>query len=169
VPRLLRGDLPDGVYHVTARGVNRCDVFADDFDRVLFLRLLAESVERFSWRCHALCLMGTHYHLVLGTIRTCLSAGLHRLNGLYAQHFNRRHDRTGHLFGGRFHAWLVEDEDQLRATTRYVLNNPVRAGLVETAGDWPWSLQTSGCEHPIEQVFVHPQGYTGSRWPPKSS
>jgi REP element-mobilizing transposase RayT len=163
---VLRGDLPDGVYHVTARGVNRCAVFADDVDRVLFLRLLGESVDRFAWRCHAFCLMGTHYHLVVEGIRAGLSAGVQRMNGLYAQRFNRRHDRTGHLFSGRFHAWLVEDEDHLRATCSYVVNNPVRAGIVDTARDWPWSLPTPAQS---EQVFVHPQGYTGLIWPPTSS
>jgi REP element-mobilizing transposase RayT len=166
VPRSIRGDLPDGVYHVTARGVNRCAVFADDVDRIVFLRLLAESMERFAWRCHALCLMGTHYHLLVETIRARLSAGLHRLNGVYAQRFNRRHERTGHLFGDRFHAWLLHDEDHLGATTAYILNNPVRAGLVDTATDWPWSLPASTQS---EQVFVRAQGYTGSEWPPTSS
>jgi len=139
MPRPLRCDLPDGFYHVTSRGVNRCAVFADDVDRVVFLRLLAECVERFAWRCHAFCLMGTHYHLVVETVRARLSAGLHRLNGLYAQHFNHRHDRVGHLFGGRFHSWIVEDEAHLAATCRYVVQNPVRAGLSATAADWPWS------------------------------
>ena len=143
MPRTVRSDLPDGIYHVTARGVNRCAVFVDDVDRIVFLRLLAENMERFAWRCHALCLMGTHYHLLVETIRAHLSAGLHRLNGIYAQRFNRRHERTGHLFGDRFHAWLLRDEDHLIATTAYILDNPVRAGLVDTARDWPWSLPAS--------------------------
>jgi putative transposase len=111
VARFLRGDLPDGIYHVTARGVDRSLIFHDDDDRRLFLRLLAESVDRFAWRCHAFCLMGNHYHLVVETLRAHLSRGLQRLNGLYAQQFNIRHGRTGHLFGGRFHAWLLDDED----------------------------------------------------------
>jgi putative transposase len=139
MPRALRSDFPDGVYHVTARGVNGCAVFGDDVDRVLFLRLLGDCIERFAWRCHAFCLMGTHYHLVVETLRARLSAGLHRLNGLYAQRFNHRHERTGHLFGDRFHGWLVRDEDHLRATCRYVVLNPVRAGLCATASEWPWS------------------------------
>ena len=172
MPRTVRGHLPDGVYHVTARGVNRCAVYGDDLDRILFLRLLADNVERFAWRCHAYCLMGTHYHLLVETIGARLSAGLHRLNGIYAQRFNRRHDRTGHLFGSRFHAWVVENEDHLSATTAYVLNNPVRAGMCLTAAEWPWSAPR-GAERrrggQSEQVFVHPQGYTGYRWPPTSS
>jgi REP-associated tyrosine transposase len=139
VARPLRGDLPDGIYHVTARGVDRSPIFVDDNDRRLFLHLLAEGAERFAWRCHAFCLMGTHYHLVVEALRELLSAGLHRLNGLYAQQFNKLHDRTGHLFGGRFHAWLLDDEDHFRETCRYVLLNPVRAGLCGRPEDWPWS------------------------------
>ena len=152
--RFLRGDLPDGVYHVTARGVNRTPIFLDDDDRRLFLRLLAESVGRFGWHCHAFCLMGTHYHLVVETLRVGLSAGLHRLNGLYAQEFNRRHRRTGHLFGGRFHAWLLDDEDHFRETCRYVVLNPVRAGLCRKASEWRWSAIRPSKTPETEQVFV---------------
>ena len=83
--------------------------------------------------------MGTHYHLVLETVRAHLSEGLHHLNGTYAQRFNHRHKRSGHLFGHRFQAWVVQDEDHLRNTCRYVVLNPVRAGLCDTARDWPWS------------------------------
>ena len=139
VPRRLRQDLPDGFFHVTARGVNGERIYRSDADRVLFLRLLAEAPRRNAWRCHAFCLMGTHYHLVLEATVACLSRGLHRLNGVYAQLFNRRHGRTGHLFGERFHAWAVLDEDHLAATCRYVLANPVRAGLCSSPDDWPWS------------------------------
>jgi putative transposase len=139
VPRLLRQDLPDGYFHVTTRGVDREPIFKNDDDRLLFLRLLAETTRKYGWRCHAFCLMGTHYHLIVETSRAALSGGLHRLNGVYAQLYNRRHARTGHLFGDRFHAWIVADEDHLAAARHYVLQNPVRAGLCAKAIDWPWS------------------------------
>jgi putative transposase len=137
--RIRRRQLSDGVFHVTARGVAREPIFRDDTDRILFLRLLAESTRHDAWRCHAFCLMGTHYHLVVETTVARLSGGLHRLNGVYAQLFNRRHARRGHLFGDRFHAWVVADDEHLTATCRYVLDNPVRAGLCPRADDWPWS------------------------------
>lgn len=152
--RALRRDLPDGIYHVTARGVDRAPIFLDDADRRLFLGLLAESVERFAWHCHAFCLMGTHYHLVVEAVRAGLSAGVHWLNGFYAQRFNARHDRTGHLFGGRFHAWLLDDEEHFRETCRYVALNPVRAGLCRKANEWPWSGVRSRKTAGSEQVFV---------------
>jgi putative transposase len=129
VPRSPRSDLPDGVYQVTSRGVDGCPIFRDDEDRRSFLRVFADTVTRFRWRCHAFCLMGTHYHLVVETTRSRLSAGVHRLNGLHAQRFNRRHGRRGHLFGDRFAAWLVETDEHLRAACRYTVENPVRAGL----------------------------------------
>ena len=139
MPRTPRGHLPDGLYHVTSRGVDRSAIFGDETDRVVFLRLLADTSERFAWRCHAFCLMGTHYHLVIEALRAQLSAGLHCLNGTYAQAFNHRYKRTGHVFGHRFHAWVIESEEHLEATCRYVVLNPVRAGLCTNASDWPWS------------------------------
>ena len=139
MPRQLRRDLPDGVFHVTARGVDSCLIFVDDEDRRFFLGLLCQAVERHGWRCHAFCSMGTHYHLVVETTCDRLSAGFHRLNGVYAQMFNRRHARTGHLFGDRFASWVVDTEEHLRAACRYVVQNPVRARLCVRAEDWPWS------------------------------
>ena len=106
--RRPRNELPPaGIYHVTTRGVARTAIFLDDDERRLFLRLLAAEVQRHDWRCHAFCLMTTHYHLVVETELWRLSDGMHRLNGTYALAFNRRHRRSGHLFGERFAAWLA--------------------------------------------------------------
>jgi len=136
---MCRQELPDGFFHVTTRGVNEERIYRTDADRVLFLRLLAETTARNSWRCHAFCLMGTHYHLVLETTVARLSQGLHRLNGVYAQLFNRRHARCGHLFGDRFHAWVIADEtiSPLRAATCSRI--PSAPACVPPADDWPWS------------------------------
>src|SRR5215204_2897428 len=86
-----------------------------------------------------ICLMGTHYHLVVETTSKRLSHGMQYLNGEYAQRFNRRHHRDGHVFGARFAAWVVRDDEHYGCTLEYVLTNPVRAGLVEDWTDWPWS------------------------------
>jgi REP element-mobilizing transposase RayT len=139
VARRRRSELPDGAYHVTARGVAREHIFVDDDDRRTFLHHLAEVVSRQQWQAHAFCLLGTHYHLIVSTTRARLSAGLHRLNSIYAQDFNRRHARRGHVFGDRFAAWLIEEDEHLAAACRYVIENPVRAGLCERAEDWRWS------------------------------
>jgi len=139
VPRQPRNELPDGFFHVVSRGVAGCLVFLDDADRRLFLRLLAAVERRVRWVCHTFCLMGTHYHLVLEADVPRLGKGMHWLNGAYAQRFNRRYDRRGHLFENRYSAFVIRDEEHLRAACRYVLANPVRAGLCETPDAWPWS------------------------------
>jgi putative transposase len=137
--RQLRRDLPDGVFHVTTRGCWGARIYLDDVDRVNFLHSLAMVAIQFGWTVHAYCLMGTHYHVVIETTTENLSAGMQRLNGRYAQLFNQRHRRRGHVFGGRFSAWVVRDERHLEATYTYVAQNPVRARLCATAADWPWS------------------------------
>ena len=83
--------------------------------------------------------MTTHYHLLLAATCAGLSRAMHLVNGVYAQAFNRRHGRTGHLFGARFSARTVEMERHQRAPRIYILNNPVRAGLCDTADGWTWA------------------------------
>jgi putative transposase len=139
MPRGLRSELPDGTYHVVTRGVAGTAVYLDDRDRRFFLDLLAKTGDRARWRILVYCLMTTHYHLLVEASRVALSMGLHRLNGVYAQRFNRRHRRHGHLFGDRFSAWLIRDEKHFAATCQYILNNPVRAGICKTADEWRWS------------------------------
>ncbi len=137
--RPLRIELSGGVYHVTSRGDGREDIFWDDADREAWLALLGEVCERFNWRCHAWCQMTNHYHLVIETPEGNLSQGMRQLNGVYTQSFNRRHRRVGHVFQGRYKAILVEKDSYLLELARYVVLNPVRAGMVRDAEDWPWS------------------------------
>jgi putative transposase len=127
---------PDGIYHVTARGVYRQAIFLHDLDRVDFLSLLEKASRNARWICHAWCLMDTHYHLVLETSTKALSVAMHGLNTAYAHRFNRRHGRRGHLFESRYSAWVIRDDAHLEAACRYVLGNPARAGI-ETP--WPWT------------------------------
>ncbi len=137
--RPLRIEYPGAVYHVTARGNARQDIFLDDDDRRQFLALLVETVERRDWACHAFCLMDNHYHLLLETASANLGRGMRQLNGVYTQRFNRAHDRVGHVFQGRYKAILVEKQAYLLELCRYVVLNPVRAGMVANPDDWPWS------------------------------
>jgi REP element-mobilizing transposase RayT len=134
----------DGTFHACTRGVDGTAIFPSDDDRRSFLRLLSDVVVRCSWQVHVFCLMTNHYHLVVEALRDDLSDGFHRLNGVYAQAFNRRHDRRGHLFGDRFWSGQIETDEQLVATCRYVLANPVRAGLCATPADWRWSASRYG-------------------------
>lgn len=137
--RALRLEFPGALYHVTSRGNAGEHVFQEDADRRLFLAVFTRVVDRFAWLCHAFCLMGSHYHLLLETPRPNLSRGMRSLNSVYAQAFNRRRRRRGHVFQGRFHAVLVEKERHLLEIARYVVLNPVRARLVPAPADWPWS------------------------------
>ncbi len=137
--RPLRTEFPGAIWHVTSRGNEKREIFRDDEDRERFLSVLARTVEMCGWRLHAYVLMGNHYHLVVETPEPNLSRGMRQLNGIYTQGFNRRHGRTGHLMQGRYKAILVERETHLLALLRYVVRNPVRAGLVRRAGAWRWS------------------------------
>jgi REP element-mobilizing transposase RayT len=140
-----RSSLPDGYFHVYARGVDRrTPIFRDDLDRRRFLHLTWRAEPRFDWTCHALCLLGTHYHLVVEARRVDLSAGLRWLNWVYAMSFNRRHARFGHVFAERFGCRAIESDEYLNEVCAYVLLNPVRAGLCDRIEDWPWSYSRHG-------------------------
>jgi len=139
MPRPLRIEYPGACYHVTSRGVDRCTTFVTDQDRRSFLYLLGELLSRFGVETHAYCLMGNHYHLLLRTLRANLSAAMQRLDSLYTSGFNRRHDRDGPLFRGRYRASLIEAEVYLVRAGRYVHRNPLEAGLVTDLDRYRWS------------------------------
>jgi REP element-mobilizing transposase RayT len=126
-------------YHVTARGNRRTAIFVDDRDHLIWLDKLGASCFKHGLICHSFCAMPNHFHLLLQTPRANLSSAMRELNGLYSQHFNRRHQMTGHLFQGRFHAVLLQKDQHFHELTRYLPLNPVRARLVERAEDWRWS------------------------------
>src|SRR2546423_2819413 len=139
MPRSPRLQAPGTTYHLTTRGNRRQEIFTDTRDRLRFLQLLGQVVDLLGWRCHAYCLMTNHYHLLVQTLEADISSGMHRLNGVYAKWFNWRHDYAGHLFERRFHDELVEGHAHLLELTRYIVLNPVRAGITRTAGTWRWS------------------------------
>ncbi len=124
---------------MTSRGDRRENIYDDDEDRIQFLDVLARVIEDYDWVCHAYCLMTNHYHLVIETPDANLSKGMRQLNGVFTQTSNRRHSRPGHLFQGRYKAILVDADSYLLELTRYVVLNPVRAGMVQNPGDWIWS------------------------------
>jgi REP element-mobilizing transposase RayT len=114
-------------------------MFVDDFDRYDFCSRVARTIERFTWVCRAFCLMTTHYHLLLDVDTNTLQAGMQRINGQYAQEFNKRHGRSGHLRGDRYGASPVTTDGHMLRAYRYIVRNPVRAGLCGTPGEWQWS------------------------------
>jgi putative transposase len=137
--RPLRPVFPGAVYHLTVRGNARGKIFFVDDDRTLFLKILSVVISRYGWICHAYCLMPNHYHLLVETPKPNLSIGMRQLNGVYTQDFNRRHNRVGHLFQGRYKAILVEKQSHLLELCRYVVLNPFRIKGKNSGGDWKWT------------------------------
>jgi len=148
--RPLRIEYPGAVYHITNRGNDKKDIFKDDQDRETFLKILALVNKRYHWICHAYCLMTNHYHLLIETPDANLSLGMRQLNGVYTQARNKRRNKTGHLFQGRYKAILIQKDSHLLEVCRYVVLNPVRAKMIEKPEDWKWSSYraTAGKEPP---------------------
>ena len=146
--RPLRIEFPGALYHVTSRGNEKRPIFRSDVDRRAFLDFLAQAARRFGWSITAWVLMTNHFHLVIQTPGPNLSRGMHWLNGTYAARFNKHHRRWGHLFGGRFKAFLIDKETYFMEVLRYTVLNPVRAGMVERPEDYRWSSYraTAGLE-----------------------
>lgn len=124
---------------MTQHGVDERRIFRDDADRVKFLTILAEEVERSKWTCLAYSLMSTHYHLLIRLRKLTLSSGFQRLNGRYAQAYNHRYARRGHLFERRFRDVLVETDNHRYEATRYIHLNAFRANMCGTPEEHVWS------------------------------
>jgi putative transposase len=110
----------------------------------MFLELLADQASRSDWCVLGYCLMTTHYHLILRLRKLTLSSGFQRMNSLWARRYNKRHDRRGALWQRRFFDSIVETDDHLYETIRYVALNPTRANMCALPEDWPWSSYASG-------------------------
>lgn len=141
--RPLRIQYPGAFYHITARGNEQKDIFRNDKDRERFLGYLETAVGRYNATIHVYCLMGNHYHLLLSTPDGNLSQIMRHINGGYTTWFNKRHNRYGHLFQGRYKAILVDADPYAGELSRYIHLNPVRAGMVRQPNDYPWSSYTT--------------------------
>lgn len=156
--RPVRIEFPGAHYHVTSKGINKRAVYLDDEDRAVFLNVIESVVTRFGWLLHAFVLMDNHYHIVVEVPEANLSKGMRQLNGVYTQHFNRRHGTDGSLFQGRFRSILFEPESYLLPLCRHVVLNPVRVGRTRSPHSWRWSSYrpTAGT------VRTQPWLYTGA-------
>lgn len=134
-----RDDYPGAIHHVFVRGNARSAIAVEDADHDQALFLLEKTKARFELVCHAWCFLPNHAHFVLTSPLGNLSRAMHWLGTCSAQSFNRRHERSGHLYQGRFGSRLVEDDQYFLELARYLPLNPVRAGLCRSPGDWPWS------------------------------
>lgn len=154
--RPLRLEHPGAIWHVTSRGNAQQDIVLDDVDRRRFVLRLGDVVPATAWRLHAWVLMTNHFHLLVETPDANLGRGMQQLNSTYSQAFNRRHRRVGHLFQGRYKGILVERESHLLELVRYVVLNPVRAGMVSTPAQHGWSsyADTAGLRKAAEWLDV---------------
>ena len=128
--RHLRLEYEGAIYHVTSRGNERSDVFAEERDKERFLEKLNESVEQYHVRLYAYAIMSNHYHLLVETPRANLAKFMQQLNTSYTMFYNIRHDRIGHLFSGRYKAKVVSGDEYLLTLTRYIHLNPIKVKRV---------------------------------------
>ncbi len=137
--RPLRLEFPGALYHVTSRGNRRTSIYLDDHDRRTWLDILREVCARNNFIVHAYCQMTDHFHLMVETVDGNLARGMRQLNANYAQRLNRKHELVGHVLQGRYKAILVQKESYLLELARYIVLNPVRAGITASPDAWEWS------------------------------
>jgi REP element-mobilizing transposase RayT len=161
MPRPPRFDAPGAFHHVTARGVERREIFLDDDDRAAYVDRFERLACDLGFRCDALTLLGNHVHAVIQTRETPLATLMHRLNFFHAQRFNRANTRVGHLFESRYKARRVDDEADLVRVVAYAIGNPLRHQVVESLDalyEDPWNLLSvlSGRRRAALRVGVAP-------------
>jgi putative transposase len=140
MPRTARQLVDGGIYHLINRGNGQQQVFHKDRDYQAFTELLAEMNDCYAIELLAWCLMTNHYHLVVRPHKAeLLSKGMHWFQSTHVRRYHRHYGSSGHLWQGRYKCFAIDDSDQLLAVIRYVEANPVRAGMVDSAADWPWS------------------------------
>lgn len=135
-PRILSSS---GIYHVTIRGVNKVDIFHDRRDRLRFLHVLELVAEKGEYLLHAYCLMSNHVHLLFQEHRDSMAKSMKRIGIRYVGYFNKKYQRSGHLFENRYKSKPIISENYLLNCLHYIHQNPVEAGLCSTPEDYKWS------------------------------
>lgn len=142
MPRKHRLDLP-GYYHIINRGVEKRKIFLDEEDHLKFLDIVEDTKKIYRFKLHAYCLMDNHYHLLMETSENNLSLIMKQINSRYSIYFNRKHNRVGPLWQGRFKSWFVHEDSYLESLVKYIEGNPVRAGITEKTGEFRWASKLS--------------------------
>jgi len=159
MPRAARQLVDGGIYHLINRGNGQQQVFHKDGDYQAFAMLFADMSKRHAVEVLAWCLMSNHYHLVVRPkIAAQLSSGMQWFQTTHVRRYHRHYGSSGHLWQGRFKSFAIDDSVQLLAVIRYVEANPVRAGMVASASDWPWSSHQERCRAGTGSAGACPSG-----------
>ena len=125
-----------GIYHIINRGVERRNIFLDDFDYDFFLGLLLKLTRDYDVVVHTYCLMTNHYHILLETHQNNLSKAIQFLNDKYAKYFNKKYKRIGHLWQGRYKSFALYDDAHFWIVAKYIERNPIAANMVNSLNDY---------------------------------
>jgi len=149
--RALRLTFENAFYHITARGTRKENIFYSDKDKLVFIDKMNETFDKYSFVCHAYCLMDNHYHLFIQTPYANISDGMHCLNTSYVNWFRAKHKLTGSIFQGRYKSILVDADSYALILSAYIHLNPLRAKMVENIENYPYSsfLDYIGKRKPI--------------------
>ncbi|PFG15064.1 transposase [Bacillus sp. es.036] len=153
MPREARKRSKTSIYHVIFRGANRQEIFHDDHDRIRFLNALEKYALLYEMKCYAWCLMNNHIHLLLKEGNEEISLTLKRLAISFVQTYHFKYRTSGHLFEDRFKSENVETVKYLLTVVRYIHQNPLKARMVRSVDDWPWSSCTE-----------YYRGYSKTKW-----
>ena len=159
--RKLRMIVPGLPVHVVQRGVNKCDIFANDKDRISYLDFLVEASDKYNCPIHCYVLMGNHVHLMMTPPdQVAIEATMHALNTRYVWHFNKRHERTGPLWEGRYRNSVIDNNRYLKVCYQYIELNPVRAGFCKQPADYQWSSHRHHAYGEADRIITKHRGYT---------
>ena len=137
--RSIRKMSKTDIYHVVMRGINRQSIFNTDDDNLVFIHTLKKFKEKSGYRIFAYCLMGNHVHILIKTGEESISDAMKRICCSYVSWYNKKYDRVGYLFQGRFHSEPVETSRYLFAVIKYIHMNPVKSEIVDAPEDYRWS------------------------------
>jgi len=130
---------PSGIFHIMSRGINKMEIYRDSHDRLKYLDILHRVKKKFTYELFAFCLMTNHNHLLIKEGKTEISKVMASINIRYAMYFNKKYQRVGSLFQERYRSEPIRSEPQLLVCARYIHNNPVKAGIADSPGNYRWS------------------------------
>ncbi len=139
MPKKKRIWYPGAVYHIMSHGNRRSDIFKDEEDYKVYLAILKQAMEKYTYILYAYCLMMNHIHMQIETKDVEIWNIMRYINLAYTKYFNNKYNFTGHLFQGRYRAELIEDDSYNLQTSRYIHLNPVKAAIVDAPIEYKWS------------------------------